>query len=144
MKSLEVIKTFVCGAMLAWLSTTLSFGQSLPFSQKYGTEEDYRRLFFLNTLYIQSYVRSDTATYNHLLWADDFVQQSPNGILIPKKQLSPLFGRPRFEKLEYFYAENVMIHFITSDAAMIYAATPLRIKGQSTSSSSQYNDIYIK
>ncbi len=126
------------------LITSKSFCQNV-FSQKYGTEADYKRLYFLNLQYTQSWVRSDTSTYNYLLWADDFVHQnSSNGILYPKKKISPLFGTPRFEKIEYFYPENATIQFINNEAAMIFARTPLRLVGQSTELASQYNDIYIK
>lgn len=142
MKNLKALKKLGAGVPMACLAISASFAQSSPFPQNYGNEEDYRRLFFLNTQYIQSYVRSDTATHNRLLWADDFVQQSPEGNLIPKKQLSLRFAQPRFDKIEYFYAEDVIIQFISNDAAMIYATTPLRIKGESTTSWSRYNDVY--
>jgi hypothetical protein len=112
---------------------------------KYGTEDDYKRLFYLNTQYIQSWVRSDTATYDRLLWANDFVHQnSSDGLLYPKNALMPRFGKPRFNDIEYFYPENVTIRFITPDAAMIFARTPFRAVGQSTESLSQYNDVYVR
>jgi hypothetical protein len=113
--------------------------------QKYGAEADYKRLYFLNLQYIQSWVRSDTATYNRLLWASDFVHQnSSDGLLYPKEKISQLFGKPRFEKLNYFYPENVTIQFITNEAAMVFARTPLGLVGQPIEMASQYNDIYIK
>ena len=115
------------------------------FSQKYGTEADLKRLYYLNTQYIQSWIRSDTATYDSLLWADDFVHQnSGDGLLYPKNELMPVFGAPRFGKIEYFFPENVTIQFIADDAAMIFARTPLRVSGYPTEFSSQYNDVYVK
>lgn len=132
------------GIFLLWLGVIAAKGQTIRGDQKYGTDEDYRRLFYLNTQYIQSYIKSDTATHNGLLWADDFIQQAPGGNLIPKKQISLSFAKPRFDKIEYFYAEDVIIQFITDDAAMVYATTPLRIKGEATTSWSRYNDVYIK
>jgi hypothetical protein len=130
--------------IVIWLGYSLLLCQS-AFSQKFGSEGDSNRLYFLNLQYTQSWVRSDTSTYNHLLWAEDFVHQnSTDGILYPKQALSSLFGKPRFEKLEYFYPENVMIQFITSEAAMVFARTRLRWVGQPTEAFSQYNDVYIK
>lgn len=124
---------------------TISTQAQTTFSQKYGSEADYKRLYFLNLQYIQAWVRSDTATYNHLLWADDFVHiNSTDGAVIPKKELASLFGRPRFEKLEYFYPENVKIQFITNEAAMIYAKTYLGLAGQPDEIFGRYNDVYLK
>lgn len=144
MKNAKIMKLFGYGILLSWLGITEAKGQTSQPVQKYGTEEDYKRLFYLNTQYIQSYIKSDTATHNKLLWADDFVQQAPGGNLISKKQLALYFAKPRFEKLEYFYAQDVAIQFITNDAAMVYSTTPLRIKGEGTTSWSRYNDVYIK
>src|SRR5687768_5897322 len=143
MKSLHNIKTFACTLLISWSGVTLSYGQA-AFAQKFGTATDYKRLYFLNLQYTQSWVRSDTATYNHLLWADDFVHQNgADGLLYPKKKISPLFGKPRFEKLEYFFPENVIIQFITNEAAMVFARPSLLLVGQSTESFSQYNDVYV-
>ena len=134
----------MCGLVFLWLVTILSYGQT-TFSQKYGTEEDHKRLYFLNLQYTQSWARSDTATYNQLLWAEDFVHiSSADGALFPKKALSPRFGTPRFEKLNYFYPENTIIQFITNDAAMVYSSTRLGLAGQATEIVGQYNDVYLK
>lgn len=131
--------------LFAFLISSMFFIPQKTISQKYGTDEDHRRLYFLNIQYIQSWVRSDTATYNHLLWADDFVHiNSSDGAVIPKKELAPLFGKPRFERLEYFYPENVVIQFIRNDAAMIYAKTSLGLAGQQKEISGRYNDVYLK
>jgi hypothetical protein len=57
----------------------------------------------------------------------DFVHQnSADGLLYQKKKLMPLFGKPRFERIEYFFPENITIRFITDEVAMILARTPLR------------------
>ena len=138
----NTMRNICCAAFI--LSTSFCFGQS-AFSQKLGTEADYKRLYFLNQQYIQSWVRSDTATYNRLLWAEDFVHQnSADGLLYPKKAIMPMFGKPRFDKIEYFYPENITIQFITQEAALVFARTPFRASGQGTETSSQYNDIYVK
>lgn len=144
MNYLNKIKSLVCGPIAIWLSVTPTFGQSTS-SQKYGTEDDYKRLYYLNTQYIQSWIRSDTSTYNHLLWAEDFVHQNgQTGMLFPKEKLMPVFGQPRFDKIEYFFTENVTIQFITNEVAMVFARTPFKGASQSTESLSQYNDVYVK
>lgn len=130
---------------ILWCSVVTTFSNAQTFSQKYGTEEDYHKLRYLNVQYIQSFVKADSATYNRLLWAEDWVQQnSSNGNLYTKKQLLPVFGTPRFETLDYFYCDNVRIQFITNDAAMVYSETPLRIKGDPLRRLSQYNDVYVR
>jgi hypothetical protein len=124
---------------------SLSLSGQEKFTQKFGTEADYKRLYFLNQQYIQSWVKSDTATYNSLLWADDFVHQnSSDGLLYPKKEIAKIFGKPRFDKIDYFYAENVTIRFISDDAAMVFARTPFRTLEESNEQTSQYNDIYLR
>jgi ketosteroid isomerase-like protein len=143
MKHVSKIKFIACNLIAVLLGSSLSFGQS-AFSQKYGTEDDYKRLYYLNTQYIQSWLRSDTGTYNRLLWAEDFVQNGANGLLMPKKSLMPVFGQPRFKEIEYFYAENVTVQFITNDVAIVFARTPFKGVGQSVESVSQYNDVYVK
>lgn len=143
MKKLKVM-LLGYGIFILCFGVITAKGQTNARDQKYGTEEDYRRLFYLNTQYIQSYIKSDTATHNSLLWADDFIQQGPSGNLIPKKQLELYFGKPRFDKIEFFYADDVIVQFITNDAAMVYATTPLRLKGEAVTSWSRYNDVYIK
>jgi ketosteroid isomerase-like protein len=145
--SIDITSLFlflIFGGVLIGGVITSSFGQS-TFNQKYGTENDYKRLYFLNIQYIQSWVKSDTNTYNKLLWADDFVHQnSSDGHLYTKERLSPIFGEPRFDSIDYFYAENISIRFINSDAAMIFARTPFHANGSASESVSQYNDLYVK
>lgn len=114
------------------------------FSQPYGTEADYKRLLFLNQLYIQSWVRSDTATYNKFLWAEDFVHLGSDGLFYPKKNIGEIFGKKRLDQLQYFYAANVTIQFISDNAAMVMAETPLQLAGQSNETLSRCNDIYVK
>jgi hypothetical protein len=115
------------------------------FNQKYGTEQDYKRLYYLNTQYISSYVRSDTSTYNHLLWADDFVHQSgSSGSLVPKKEIAKEFGKPRFKSIEYFYADDIRIRFVSDNAALVFSSPPYRGFGDKEESLSRYNDVYIK
>lgn len=47
--------------------------------------EDVKRLKYLNSLYIQSFVHSDTTTYDKMLWSEDFMQQNANGTLLLEK-----------------------------------------------------------
>lgn len=115
------------------------------FEQQYGSECDYKRLWYLNIQYIQSWVRSDTVTYNKLLWAEDFVHQSgANGYLYPKKEIMSIFGENRFDAIEYFYADNTIIKFITDTVAMIYSKPVYRGRDDKEESLSRYNDVYIK
>jgi Domain of unknown function (DUF4440) len=115
------------------------------FTQQYGTGQDYKRLWYLNIQYIQSWVHSDTAAYDKLLWAEDFVHQSgANGFLYPKKEIMPIFGEKRFADIEYFYADNTMIQFISDSAAMVFSKPPYCGKNSEGESLSQYNDVYIK
>jgi hypothetical protein len=130
--------------LLALSYCTSTFSQ-MPLTEQYGSKNDYKRLYYLNNLYIQSWLRSDTATYNRLLWADDFVHQnSSDGLLYPKKQIGERFGKPRFDKIAYFFPENIQIRFITNDAAMIYARTPYKSLGDTTELLSCYNDVYVR
>lgn len=115
------------------------------FIQKHGTEQDYKRLWYLNIQYIQSWVHSDTATYDKLLWAEDFVHQSgANGYLYPKKEIMPLFGEKRFDGIEYFYADSTQVRFITDNAAMVLSRPPYCGKAGTAESLSRYNDVYVK
>jgi hypothetical protein len=126
------------------MGVSLSLAQTAV-SQKDDNVNDYKRLYFLNLQYTQSWLRSDTATYNQLLWAEDFVHQNgADGILYPKKALLALFGKPRFDKITYFFPENVMIQFISKEAAMVFASPPLQLVGQSEETRTQYNDVYVK
>lgn len=115
-------------------------------AQETTQEEDVNRLIYLNSLYIQSFVHSDTATYDKLLWADDFMQQNSNGTLLNKDKCMVRFGKPRFDSIDYFYADNVQIRFITKDVAMIHARSPYGIRtGDSISTGAdQYNDVYVR
>jgi hypothetical protein len=115
------------------------------FNQKYGSERDYKKLWYLNIQYIQSWIRSDTATYNKLLWAEDFVHQSAaNGYLYPKKEIMPIFGQVRFAGIQYFYADSTRIQFITDDVAMILSKPPYLANGDAQESTTRYNDVYVK
>jgi hypothetical protein len=143
MNHLKKIQTLTLWTTFILTIHHTTFGQS-GFSQKYGTENDYKRLYYLNTQYLQSWIRSDTATYNSLLWAEDFLLQNADGSIYPKRQLMQLYGKPRFDKIEYFFTENVIVQFITDSAAMVLARTPLRIVGQTSESVTQYNDLYVK
>jgi hypothetical protein len=144
MKRTATIEFHFCVGILSLISSSYVFSQS-TFSQKFGTIDDYNRLYFLNIQYTQSWVKSDTATYNRLLWAEDFVHQnSTDGKLYSKKALLPLFGKPRVEKIDYFFPEDIVIQFITNDVALVSARTPLKLYDQTTQSASRYTDIYVK
>lgn len=126
---------------------------SIPFSlvaqqsrpSRFGSTEDYKRLWYLNSQYIQAWIHSDTGMYNRLLWAEDFVHQSgANGYLYPKNEIIKIFGNKRFEQINWFYAENTRIQFINDHAAMVFSRPPYFGKGDTTESFSQYNDVYIK
>lgn len=106
---------------------------------------DSMRLRYLNDQYIQSWIKSDTATYNHLLWAEDFVHLSAgNGKLLTRDELAPIFGAKRFDGIVFFYADSVTIRFIGDSVAFIYAVTPYKGKRATTVEYSRYNDVYIK
>lgn len=138
-------------SFIKYYTLLIMFGIVIPaaaqteFTQPFGNTTDYKRLYFLNLQYTQSWVRSDTATYDKLLWAEDFVHQSgADGLLYPKDKIMPIFGQPRFETIDYFYPENVKIQFITNDAALVFARPPYKGKESSEESYSQYNDLYVK
>lgn len=135
----------IAGSLILLLpGIILSFAQSPTFSQKYGTEEDYHRLFFLNIQYVQSWVKADSATFNRLLWAEDWIQQnSGDGLLYSKNQLLPVFGAERFETLNYFYPTNTNIQFVTNDVALVYSLTPFSNK-TGDKEVMQYNDVYVR
>lgn len=115
------------------------------FNQPFGTEKDYKRLWYLNSQYIQSWLRSDTATYDKLLWAEDFVQQSgSDGQLYSKKEMMCLFGKKRFDEIVYFYADNTRIKFVTDNVAMIISNPPYLGKDEQDESLTWYNDVYVK
>lgn len=110
-----------------------------------GREADSMRLRYLNDQYIQSWIKSDTATYNRLLWAKEFVHLSAGtGKLISRPVLAPIFGAKRFDTINFFYADSVEIRLISDSVAFIYAVTPYQGKGVSTVDYSRYNDVYVK
>lgn len=121
--------------------TTLPIAAQVP-----GTAEDVHQLKYLNSLYIRSYMHSDTATYNRLLWAEDFMQQSSNGSLVTRKECMIRFGQPRLHQILYFYADDVKVQFITNDVAMVYSKNPyaLRDGDRVIKGITQYNDIYVR
>jgi uncharacterized protein (TIGR02246 family) len=124
--------------------TSVLYGQAPTFNQKYGTQEDEWRIKYLNVQYVQSWVKADSAMYNRRLWANDWIQQnSYDGRLYSKAEMLPKFGTPRFDKIEYFYADNVTVQFITNDVALVFALTPYRMR-DGASGLSQYNDVYVK
>jgi hypothetical protein len=140
----KIVAKIAGSLTLMFSGIIMSFAQSPTFSQKYGTEEDYHRLFFLNIQYVQSWVRADTATFNRLLWAEDWIQQnSGDGLLYTKKQLLPVFGAERFETLNYFYPTNTNIQFVTNDVALVYSLTPYSHR-TGVKELSQYNDVYVR
>jgi hypothetical protein len=116
------------------------------FVQNKGTEEDKNRLYYLNSLYLQAYVCSDTATFNQLLWADDFTQTNPDGTVLSRKENAIRFAKPRFDKIVYFYGDNIKITFPASDKAIISVRNPsgLMVNGKLEKSVSWYKDTYIK
>jgi Domain of unknown function (DUF4440) len=129
------------------LAFSLCFSTVSVKAQSLGTEEDVKQLKSLNSQYIQSWIRSDTATYNSKLWADDFLQQNSDGSLSNKKETGARFGKPRYHLIQYFYADNVEVRFITADVAMVHALTPLLMKdanGNLISGTSQYCDVYVR
>ena len=106
---------------------------------------DSMRLRYLNEQYIQSWIRSDTNTYNHLLWDKNFVHLGASkGRLIPRVELSPIFGEKRFATIKLFYADSVEIRFISDSIAFVYAVTPYAGFDAETISYSRYNDVYLK
>ena len=115
-------------------------------AQNKGTEEDKNRLYYLNSLYLQAYVRSDTTTFNQLLWADDFTQTNPDGTVLSRKENAIRFAKPRFDKIVYFYGDNIKVTFPANDKAIISARNPtcLIVNGKLERSVSWYKDIYIK
>jgi hypothetical protein len=129
--------------LILLMSTNYLYSQT--FNQKFGSESDHKRLYYLNTQYINSWVHSDTATYNQLLWADDFVHQSGStGLLFPKTQIGKIFGQPRFHEIAYFYPDEVQIRFISNDAALVFAKPPYLGINDKEESLSRYNDVYVR
>jgi len=94
------------------------------FAQKSIQADDLNRLMYLNSLYLQSYIHSDTATYNKLLWAEEFTQTNSDGSVFTRKENAIRFGKPRYDKIAYFYGDNIKITFLKDDLAEIYVRNP--------------------
>ena len=116
------------------------------FAQKSIQEDDLNRLMYLNSLYLQSYIHSDTATFNKLLWAEEFTQTNPDGSVFTRKENAIRFGKPRYDKIVYFYGDNIKITFLKDDLAEIYVRNPsgFLIDGKLEKSVSWYKDTYQK
>jgi Domain of unknown function (DUF4440) len=56
----------------------------------------------------------------------------------------PIFGEKRFEGIEYFYADNTQILFITDSVATVLSRPPYYGKNSTGESVTQYNDVYVK
>lgn len=105
-----------------------------------------QRLIYLNSLYIQSYIRSDIQTYDKLLWAEEFTQTNPDGKVLSRKMVMENFGRPRFDKIVYLYVKDVKVEFLSNDKAVVSAINPdcFEIDGKLIKSVSSYEDTYVK
>lgn len=116
------------------------------FAQKSIQEEDLNRLMYLNSIYLQSYIHSDTATFNKLLWAEEFTQTNPDGSVFTRKENAINFGKPRYDKIVYFYGDNIKITFLKDDLAEIYVhnLSGFLIDGKLKKSVSWYKDTYQK
>jgi hypothetical protein len=127
------------------LSLSLMFAV-MSFAQKSIQEDDLNRLMYLNSLYLQSYIHSDTATFSKLLWAEEFTQTNPDGSVFTRKENAIRFGKPRYDKIVYFYGDNIKITFLKYDLAEIYVRNPsgFLIDGQLEKSVSWYKDTYQK
>jgi hypothetical protein len=101
---------------------------------------------YLNSLYIQSYIKSDTATFDRLLWGEEFTQTNPDGKSLSRKEMLERFGKPRFEKIVYMYVKDVRVDFIDNDKAIISALNPdgMIVEGQLLEGVSKYKDTYVK
>jgi hypothetical protein len=119
---------------------------STSFAQKPSNEDDRNRLMYLNSLYLQSYIHSDTATFNTLLWAEEFTQTNPDGSVFTRKENAVRFGKPRFDKIVYFYGDQVKIKFLKDDLAEIYVRNPsgFLIDGKLEKAVNWYKDTYQK
>jgi hypothetical protein len=116
------------------------------FAQKSSQEDDLNRLMYLNSLYLQSYIHSDTATFNKLLWAEEFTQTNPDGSVFTRKENAIRFGKPRYDKIVYFYGDNIKITFLKDDLAEIYVRNPsgFLIDGKLEKGVTWYKDTYQK
>lgn len=119
---------------------------STNFAQKTTHDADQNRLIYLNSLYLQSYIHSDTATFNTLLWAETFTQTNPDGSIFTRQENAVRFGKPRFDKIIYFYGDDIKIKFLKADLADIYVRNPsgFLINGKLEESVSWYKDTYQK
>jgi hypothetical protein len=115
-------------------------------AQKPTQEDDINRLMYLNSLYLQSYVHSDTATFDQLLWAEEFTQTNPDGSIFSREENLIRFGNPRFDKIIYFYGDEIKITFLKENVAEIYVRNPsgFLINGKVEKSVSWYKDTYEK
>ena len=127
------------------LSLFLMLGAT-SFAQKSNQEDDLNRLMYLNSLYLQSFIRSDTATFNKLLWAEEFTQTNPDGSVFARKENAIRFGKPRYDKIVYFYGDNIKITFLKDDVAEIYVRNPsgFLIDGKLEKNVTWYKDTYRK
>ena len=116
------------------------------FAQKSIQEDDLNRLMYLNSLYLQSYIHSDTATFSKLLWAEEFTQTNPDGSVFTRKENAIRFGKPRYDKIVFFYGDNIKITFLKDDLAEIYVRNPsgFLIDGKLEKNVSWYKDTYQK
>ncbi len=116
------------------------------FAQKSIQEDELNRLMYLNSLYLQSYIHSDTTTFKKLLWAEEFTQTNPDGSVFNRKENTIRFGKPRYDKIVYFYGDNIKITFIKDDLAEIYVRNPsgFLIDSKLEKSVSWYKDTYQK
>lgn len=115
-------------------------------AQNASQHDDHHRLMYLNSLYLQSYIHSDTTTFNNLLWAAEFTQTNPDGSIFSRNQNAIRFGKPRFNNIVYFYGDQVKITFLKDDLAEIYVRNPsgFLINGKLEESVSWYKDTYQK
>ena len=116
------------------------------FAQNSTQEDDLNRLMYLNSLYLQSYIHSDTATFEKLLWAEEFTQTNPDGSVLTREEMAIRFGKPRYDKIVYFYGDNIKITFLKDDLAEIYVRNPsgFLIDGELKKSVAWYKDTYQK
>ena len=120
--------------------------EATSYPQEPNQEDDLNRLMYLNSLYLQSYIHSDTATFTNLLWAEEFTQTNPDGSIFTREENAIRFGKPRYDKIFYFYGDNIKITFLQDDLAEIYVRNPsgFSIDGKLEESVSWYKDTYQK
>ena len=144
--------------LLIVFSIASSYGQSKNSNNNNGTKSmnqmvnkdetdlDYQILIYLNSLYIQSYIKSDIETFDKLLWAQEFTQTNPNGSVLSRKKVMENFGQPRFDKIVYLYIKDVNVEFLSDEKAVVSAVNPdcFEIDGKLVKSISSYKDTYVK